>query len=190
MRPVTRALVLLCAAVSVSTATVAPASAVAPVPAAVPAAVPAGKDDYPWRTDRSATADRYGFTKRQCVSFVAWRLAQRSHALDNRTQRWGHAREWDNAARRLRYEIGSRPVVGAVAHWNAGETGVHYGRRSARPVGRMRAGGYGHVAYVERVHADGSATVTHYNLGGTRAFSRTRVKAPRYLYVGVSAPRG
>ena len=175
VRLLRRALVLLCAVLALSAATVAPASAAV--------------DDYPWRTDHTATADRYGFTKRQCVSFVAWRLAQRSHALDNRTQRWGHARDWDNAARRLQHGIGSRPVVGAVAHWNPGETGAYYARGAARPNGTMRAGAYGHVAYVERVHPDGSATVTHYNMSGTRAFSTTRLKAPRSLYVGVRAPR-
>lgn len=174
MRLLRSALVLLCAVLAVSTATVSPASA---------------RDGYPWRHDRSATADRYGFTKRQCVSFVAWRLAQRSHVLDNRRQRWGHARDWDNAARRLRVGIGSRPVVGAVAHWNAGEAGALYRRSSSRPNGRMRAGAYGHVAYVERVHPDGSVTVSHYNARGTRTYSTSRLTAPRYLYVGVAGPR-
>ena len=41
----------------------------------------------------------------------------------------------------------------------------------------------------QRVHADGSATVAHYNGTGTRTYSTARVKAPRYLYVGVRAPR-
>ena len=175
MRQLRRVLVLLCAVLTVSATTAAPASA-------------AG-NDYPWRLDKSWTADRYGFTKRQCVSFVAWRMAQRSHALNNRTQRWGNARDWDNAARRLRHGIGSRPVVGAIAHWNAGEKGAWYARGSSRPNGTMRAGAYGHVAYVQRVHADGSATVSQYNMSGSRSYSTARLKAPRYLYVGVRAPR-
>jgi surface antigen len=52
----------------------------------------------------------------------------------------------------------------------------------------MRAGAYGHVAWVQHVHTDGSATVAHYNGTGSRTFSTSRVKAPRYLYVGVAAP--
>lgn len=175
MRLLRRALVLFCAVVALSAVTVAPASA-------------AG-DDYRWRLDQSWTADRWGFTKRQCTSFVAWRLAQRSHAIDNRRQRWGHARDWDNTARRLRVGIGSRPVVGAVAHWNAGETGAWYSRGSTRPNGTMRAGSYGHVAYVQAVYRDGSVLVSHYNTSGTRRYSTARLKAPRYLYVGVRAPR-
>jgi len=175
VRPLRRALVLLCAVLALTTGAAAPASA--------------ARDGYPWRTDRSAGADRYGFTKRQCVSYVAWRLAQHARPLDNRTQRWGHARDWDDAARRLRHGIGHRPVVGAVAHWNAGERGAWYPRGSARANGTMWAGPYGHVAYVERVHPDGSVTVAQYNMSGTRRHSTARVKAPRYLYVGVRAPR-
>ena len=175
MRLLRRALVLICTVLTLSTATVAPAAA-------------AG-NDYPWRLDRTWNADRWGFTKRQCVSFVAWRMAQRSAALNNRTQRWGNARDWDNAARRLRKGIGSRPVVGAIAHWNVGEVSPLYLYGSARPNARMRAGAYGHVAYVERIHADGSVTVSHYNMGGRRAYSLSRLRAPRYLYVGVRAPR-
>ena len=52
-----------------------------------------------------------------------------------------------------------------------------------------RAGAYGHVAWVQHVHTDGSASIVHYNGSGTRTFSVSRVKAPRYLYVGVRAPR-
>lgn len=174
MRLLTRCLVLLVTTVALTATTAGPASA---------------EDDYPWRLDDTRSTDAYGFTKRQCVSFVAWRLAQRSEVLDNRTQRWGHARDWDNAARRLRHDIGSAPVVGAVAHWNPGETGGLYTRGAARPNGSMHAGAYGHVGYVEAVHADGSATIAHYNMSGTRSYSTARVRAPRYLYVGVPAPR-
>ncbi len=149
----------------------------------------AAGDDYPWRLDQSWSADRYGFTKRQCVSFVAWRLAQHRHPLSNARQGWGSALTWDETARRLGHRIGTRPVVGAVAHWNAGERSPYYGAGSSRPNGSMRAGGYGHVGYVERVHADGSATIAQYNGSGDRRYSVARVKAPRYLYVGVRAPR-
>ena len=170
-----RVLVLLVAVVALSTGLAAPASA-------------AG-DDYPWRLDRSGSSDPYGFTKRQCVSFVAWRTAQRGHALSNARQRWGNARDWDNAARRLRVGIGARPVVGAVAHWNAGEASPVYSTRTARLSGRMRAGAYGHVGYVEKVFADGSVLLSHYNGNGLRSFALARVRAPRYLYVGVAGPR-
>jgi surface antigen len=53
----------------------------------------------------------------------------------------------------------------------------------------MSAGAHGHVAWVQHVHTDGSVTVAQYNGAGSRAFSTARVRAPRYLYVGVQAPR-
>jgi surface antigen len=144
-------------------------------------------DDYPWRLSSTTTADAYGFRTRQCVSFVAWRLAQRGTPIDNATQQWGDARTWDEAARRLGHRTGSRPVVGAVAHWEAHERSpLHTGGRRLR--GTMVAGVHGHVAWVQHVHTDGSATVAHYNGTGTRTFSTSRVRAPRYLYVGVRPP--
>ena len=156
----------------------------------VTTSAPAGAaDDYPWRTDTTQSSDRWGFTKRQCVSFVAWRMAQRGTRLDNRTQGWSHARNWDDAARRLRYGVGTRPVTGAIAQWNANEASPFYTDGSTRPNGTMRAGSYGHVAYVEAVYADGSVRLAQYNMYGNRSYSLMRAKAPRYLYVGIGAPR-
>jgi surface antigen len=52
----------------------------------------------------------------------------------------------------------------------------------------MTAGSQGHVGYVRGVYRDGSVSVEHYNGTGDRAYSVSRVKAPRYLYVGVRPP--
>lgn len=174
MRPLRRALVLL------------PALALCLAGLAVPAS--AG-DDYPWRLDETWTSDAHGFTKRQCVSFVAWRLAQRSAPLDNGQQAWGSARTWDDAARRLGHGVGTRPVVGAVAQWDAGEVARTYSPGVRRASGLLRAGGHGHVGYVQHVHTDGTATIEHYNGTGSRTYATARVRAPRYLYVAVPAPR-
>ena len=173
-RPGARALVLLLLVATVSLLGATPASA-------------AG-DDYPYRPDTSGSADRWGFTKRQCVSFVAWRMAQRDHPLDNGSQGWGSALSWDETASRLGYGIGTRPVAGAVAHWNAGERSALYWKGASRANASMTAGGYGHVGYVRRVYADGSASVEHYNAAGDRRYTVSRVRAPRYLYVSVSTP--
>ncbi len=173
MRLIRRALVLLLTVAALQLSVTTPASA-------------AG-DDYPWRLDRSGTADAFGFTKRQCVSFVAWRLLQRGTRIDAR-QGWGSALTWDDAARRMGHRVGRRPVVGAVAHWDAHERSPLYtGGRSLR--GTMIAGAFGHVGWVQHVYTDGSVSVVHYNGTGTRTFGVSRVKAPRYLYVGVRAPR-
>ena len=134
----------------------------------VTTSAPAGAaDDYPWRTDTTQSSDRWGFTKRQCVSFVAWRMAQRGTRLDNRTQGWSHARNWDDAARRLRYAWLREVAAARGANWVA----------------------TGHTANVEAVYADGSVRLAQYNMYGNRSYSLMRAKAPRYLYVGIGAAR-
>ncbi len=145
----------------------------------------AAGDDYPYRTDTTRSADRWGFTKRQCVSFVAWRMEQRGHRLTNGTQKWGNALNWDETARRLGYGVGTRPVAGSIAQWNAGERSPYYTAGSATANGSMSAGSYGHVGYVRGVYSDGSVSVEQYNASGNRTYNIVRVRAPRYLYVGV-----
>ena len=141
----------------------------------------ASGDDYPYRTDTTNGADPWGFTKRQCVSFVASELSQHGHRIANSTQHWGSAYHWDEAARALGKRIASTPKVGAVAQWNANERSAYYAPTGG--VGTITAGPYGHVAYVTNVYSDGSVRIEQYNMSGNRSFSAMRVKAPRYLYV-------
>ena len=82
--------------------------------------------------------------------------------------------------------ISSRPVVGAIAQWNAGERSPWWANGSPTANGYIQAGPYGHVGIVKQVNADGSALVEQYNMSGSRSYSITRVKAPRYLYDGVA----
>lgn len=142
-------------------------------------------NDYPYRYATTNAADPWGFTERQCVSFVAWREAQAGHALYNAAQRWGSASNWDEAARRLGVVIGTRPVVGAVAQWHAYERSPYWGSGSSTANGSMQAGAYGHVAWVRGVYSDGSVLVEQYNMFTSRSYSYMRVKAPRYLYNAV-----
>ena len=140
----------------------------------------AAGDDYPYRGDTTNRADRWGFTTRQCVSFAAWRLAQRNHPISNSGNTWGSAYHWDETARAKGVTVSSRAKVGAVAQWNAGERSAYY---ASGGVGTMTAGSYGHVAYVKWVYSDGSVLVEQYNMGGNRSYSQMHVKAPRYLYL-------
>jgi surface antigen len=147
-------------------------------------AQPWGTDDYPYKSQTDFYAmDKWGFTERQCVSFAAWRLAQHGHAINN-SDNWGSAYTWDEAARRLGFGVTSRAHVGAVAQWNAHESGPYYSKGSATANGKFVAGGYGHVGWVKAVYSDGSALVEQYNMGSDRSYSVMRVKAPRYLLVG------
>ena len=172
MRLIQRLLVGLTAVVSLMTLVASPASA--------------SGDDYPWRTSTTNSLDSWGFTQRQCVSFVAWREAQAGRAMNNGQQHWGSALNWDEAAARLGVAIGTRPVVGAIAQWNAYERSPLWANGSPTANGWIQAGAYGHVAVVKQVNSDGSVVVEQYNLTGTRSYSLTRVKAPRYLYDGVA----
>ena len=151
-------------------------------PQLVGSAAAAG-DDYPYRTATSSTADRWGFTKRQCVSFAAWRLAQAGRPVSNYTQRWGNAYNWNNKAAALGKPVTTRPRVGAIAQWNAYERSAWYANGSTTANGWVRAGGAGHVGVVKYVYADGSVRVEQYNMWGTRSYSTMRVRAPRYLYL-------
>jgi surface antigen len=167
----------------VAVAPQAPRPAAAPAPAPV-TTQPSGSDDYPYRNATTNASDPWGFTERQCVSFVAWRLAQHGHALNNSQQNWGSALTWDDTARRLGYAVSTTARVGTVAQWNAGESSPYYSPGSATANGHFAAGGYGHVGWVKAVYADGSALVEQYNMGGDRSYSVMRVKAPRYLHIG------
>jgi surface antigen len=147
-------------------------------------AQPWGVDDYPYRNQSDFYAvDKWGFTERQCVSFAAWRLAQHGDTITNKDN-WGSAYSWDEAARRLGHGVSSKPRVGAIAQWNAHESGAYYSKGATSPNGKFSAGGYGHVGYVKQVYSDGSALVEQYNMGNDRSYSVMRVKAPRYLLIG------
>ena len=145
-------------------------------------AVPAqATDDYPYRGDTVNRSDRWGFTTRQCVSFAAWRLAQHGHTISNAGNVWGSAWHWDNTAKARGITISSRPRVGAIAQWNAGERSAWY--PASGGTGTMTAGSYGHVAWVKAVYSDGSVLVEQYNLSGNRSYSQMHLRAPRYLYI-------
>lgn len=158
-----------------------------PVAAPAPAPVkpqPSGGDDYPYSDATNNSIDRWGFNERQCTSFVAWRLALHGRILDNGAQGWGSALTWDDAARRLGIAVSTTPSVGAVAQWGAGESSAYYSPGSSSADGRFTASGYGHVAWVRSVYADGSVLVEQYNLGEGRSYSVMHVRAPRFLRLG------
>lgn len=154
-------------------------------PAPAPAPRPtSGRDDYPYASSSGNANDRWGFTERQCTSFVAWRLAQAGSPLDNANRTWGDASHWDDTARRQGRGVTTTPAVGTVAQWGAGERSPYYAPGSSTASGSFVAGGLGHVALVRAVYSDGSVLVEQYNLFENRSYSQMRVKAPRYLHLG------
>lgn len=67
---------------------------------------------------------------------------------------WGNGGDWAASAAALGFEVGTTPKVGAVAVWTNG--------------------GYGHVAYVTDVAADGTIQVMESNYGGAYYPSNVR----------------
>ncbi|MGQ7340342.1 CHAP domain-containing protein [Streptococcus suis] len=67
---------------------------------------------------------------------------------------WGNGGDWAAIAAALGYEVGTTPKVGAIAVWTDG--------------------GYGHVAYVTDVAADGTIQVMESNYGGAYSPSNVR----------------
>lgn len=155
--------------------------------AAAPRAVPAAAAEelappetpYPY-----AVATRlgpWGFKTRHSTDYVAWRLFQRDVAFsanmsgpNGKTGRFGDAGTWAANATVIGFKVDDAPRVGSIAHWAAGEQG---------------ASGSGHVAYVERVNADGSVVVSEFDWSVQYGHSQrgqlgtTSVRAPRYVHI-------
>lgn len=112
----------------------------------IPAPSP-GNGGYPaiWaNAPLDAYIDNWGLYTRECVSYVAWKIANSGRFVPNFAGR-GHAYQWPATTASHGIPNGSTPKVGSAA--------VMYG------------GPYGHVMYVEAVHDNGTITVSDYNLG-------------------------
>ena len=98
-------------------------------------------DNYPYH-GATGGVDPWNFYKGQCTSFAAWRVTRTlGLAFHNyyKGQHWGNANHWDDAARAAGISVTTTPRVGDIAVRNSGT--------------------WGHVAYVEKVNADGSFVV-------------------------------
>jgi len=110
------------------------------------------RNDYPFKAASPNDVDRWNFYKRECTSFVAYRLnkvMQFSNLM--RGGHFGNAENWDDNARAIGMKVNRRPTVGSVMVRNSGT--------------------FGHVAIVARVRR-GRILVEQYNAGGTHTYSR------------------
>lgn len=133
------------------------------------------KGGYPWEVDCWVDANAYshggvggngtdllGYGCRQCVSYTAWKVLQRT---DYAPRYWGNANMWPNSARNAGFSTGSTPRPNSV--------------------GVISAGFYGHVVWVEAVNGDGTVDISQYNYfnaggPGWGNYSRMRVPASTY----------
>lgn len=107
--------------------------------------------------------DSWGMYNRECVSYVAYRIASSGRNMPYWGGR-GHAYQWPGNAASAGIPTGSTPRAGAAA--------VSYG------------GPYGHIMYVESVNGDGTITVSDYNFamdGLYRNYSRS-ASGLTYIY--------
>ena len=91
-----------------------------------------------------AYVDPWGLYTRECVSYVAWKIASTGRYVPHFGGA-GNANEWPSTAARHGISSGSTPKAGAAAVMNIGR--------------------FGHVMYVESVNGDGTITVSDYNRG-------------------------
>ncbi|MFZ1301558.1 MAG: CHAP domain-containing protein [Candidatus Microsaccharimonas sp.] len=109
---------------------------------------------YPWNSSNCAMVgymstggsngnggDGHGYGCRQCVSYVAWKIAKE---IGIYYQNWGNGGQWGNSAVNAGYKnLGRTPQAGSIA---------------------VMWGNPGHVAWVEGVSPDGTkVTVSQYN---------------------------
>lgn len=115
---------------------------------------------YPWPaapdcdesnvSSAGCVSDSVGFFQGQCVSWVAYRLAQRNGiAFSNwyEGRHWGSAQYWRKIAKDLGHQVDEVPAVGAVGWYKRG-----------------------HVSYVESVNSDGSVVISEMNIDGHNGF--------------------
>lgn len=95
----------------------------------------------------------YGY----CTWYVYNRRAELGRSVGSF---WGNAVSWASYAAGSGYRVNNTPEVGAVLQ-----------------VGGSVAGGYGHVAVVERIHADGSIRVSEMNYEGWNRYSEREISA-------------
>lgn len=111
-----------------------------------------GRDDYPFRSDSPNEVDPWAFYKRECTSFVAYRLNKVMPFSNHmRGGHFGNAMTWDDNARKIGMKVNRKPTVGSVMVRNSGS--------------------YGHVAMVAKVRP-GKVLVEQYNAGGTHTYSK------------------
>jgi surface antigen len=135
---------------------------------------------YPYTDESWDAVDPWNFYFRECTSYAAHRLNQAGTGFSNSYGgvHWGDANNWDDAARTLAampgYEhvtVDATPSVGDVA--------------------QSDDGGFGHVAYVAAVNADGTVTVEEYNYdvddgGSDHNFNERTVPTSSFEYIDLN----
>lgn len=124
--------------------------------------------------DPNFTAVINGGTWGNCTYYVYNRVAQLGKPIPSPSM--GHAFMWSNSARGMGYSVSHTPKTGTIAVFSQGVAG-------SDPT-------YGHVAFVEKVFADGSVLVSEMNVQGlnvisTRIISASDAQLTEFIDVGL-----
>ncbi|HEY0965436.1 MAG TPA: CHAP domain-containing protein [Candidatus Saccharimonadales bacterium] len=104
-----------------------------------------GRGGYPnnlANAPQDSMVDPWGMYNRECVSYVAWKVQQKT----------GHMPYWGG--------------VGNANQWPGNARGAGIGTGStprAKSAGVISAGAYGHIVWVESVNSDGTINISQYN---------------------------
>ncbi len=155
------------------------ASPAATQASAPPVSAVAEELSYPYTT--ASRLGPWGFYTRHSTDYVAWRFFERDVPFNStmsgptgRSGRFGEPDTWAANAATIGFKVDNLPRAGSIAHWAAGEQG---------------AGSAGHVAYVERVNADGSVVISEFDLSVEHGYSKrgeagtSPIRAPRYIHI-------
>lgn len=109
-----------------------------------------------------------------CTYYVYNRVAQLGKPIQSPAM--GHAFMWSDSARSMGYNVSHTPKTGTIAVFSQGVAG-------SDPT-------YGHVAFVEKVFADGSVLVSEMNVQGlnvisTRIISASDAQLTEFIDVGL-----
>lgn len=130
-------------------------------------------DDYPFKDPTgvfTTEADPWSLYKRQCVSFVAWRINVQMGWKEGEEYPFtpaklgvglfGNANQWKDTVG-SKYKMDTTPKVGAIAWWDS------FWVSPSNVTGEA-----GHVAIVSAVHPDGTIEVEEYNFNPLAYSSR------------------
>lgn len=140
-------------------------------------------DDYPFKepagacawcsnVDADGAVDPWTLYKRECVSFVAWRMNVQMGWKEGQDYPFtpaklglagfGSAHEWKANLAKAGYVTDNTPKVGAIAWWDSNVT-----------TPSTITGDAGHVAVVSGVNSDGTINLEEYNFNPWRYGTRT-----------------
>ncbi len=111
---------------------------------------------------QDSLVDNWGMYNRECVSYVAWKIAATGRDMPYWGGR-GNANQWPNNAIRAGIPTGSTPRVGSAAV--------------------MYAGYYGHIMYVEGINGDGTVHVSQFNWGIRGEYTEMDISASGLTFI-------